>query len=624
MHIPILYQDDDIVVVDKPAGMPTHAADPGDPYPGDALRITQAQTGLAYLGMHQRLDAETSGVLLFSARREANKALAAAFEGRQVRKVYLAVVHGVPPQAEGMIDAPIVRDRGERYRVTARSDRLGQPARTRYRVLSTVRSDGFSHQPASGVATPSLRSRASSQASTPSGAKAAPPAYSLLEVVPETGRSHQIRVHLAHIGSPVVGDVLYAPPGRPAPRLCLHSHQLMLPHPATGEPLIFRVPPPPLFDRLPAGLPELALAASQVHIRQATAYPAALRSLLELALARRAPLASDPETTIYRLVHGAFDGLPGLTADRYGDALVVDLYDAGPAPRTRPPESPAASAGDASDTPVPLPAALVEALAGVSGARSIYVKHRPEQASRIPEGQLPLWAPPQPVFGPDTGEFVAHETGLAYLIRPGEGFGTGLFPDMREGRSRVCAWAAGRRVLNCFAYTCGFGLAALAGGAERVLNLDLSKSALAWGQGNYRANALEPDPHDFVYGDVFDWLARLAKRGDRFDLTILDPPGFSKTKTRRFSAAHDYAALVSLAAGVIAPGGLLLACCNVAELPRRAFRERVLAGLASAGRQARVAGIYHEPALDFPTSAGAEPYSKQLLLELDYTQCTFL
>ena len=127
MRIPILYQDLDLVVVDKPVGIPTHAPDPGDPYPGDALRIAQVQTGLAYLGMHQRLDADTSGVLLFAAWREANKELAAAFEGRSVRKVYLALVHGAPPRAEGVIDAPIVREHGERYRVTTLADPAGWP-----------------------------------------------------------------------------------------------------------------------------------------------------------------------------------------------------------------------------------------------------------------------------------------------------------------------------------------------------------------------------------------------------------------------------------------------------------------------------------------------------------------
>ncbi len=127
-------------------------------------------------------------------------------------------------------------------------------------------------------------------------------------------------------------------------------------------------------------------------------------------------------------------------------------------------------------------------------------------------------------------------------------------------------------------------------------------------------NGFAPDPHDFVFGDVFDWLARLARRGETFDLVILDPPSFSKTKTGRFSAAKDYAQLVELAARVIGPGGRLLACSNLAELPWKAFRERVLAGIAAAGRGGEVAGVYHEPALDFPTAG--EPYLKMALVQL--------
>ena len=151
---------------------------------------------------------------------------------------------------------------------------------------------------------------------------------------------------------------------------------------------------------------------------------------------------------------------------------------------------------------------------------------------------------------------------------------------------------------------------------HRVLNLDLSKSALTWGQENTRANGFEPDPHDFVFGDVFDWLARFARREERFDLIILDPPGFSRTKSGAFSAAQNYDALATLAARVTAPDGLILACCNVAELPRRAFRERVLAGLAAAGRTAEIMGIHHEPALDFPAAPGQDPYLKMLWLQL--------
>jgi 23S rRNA (cytosine1962-C5)-methyltransferase len=590
MRIPILYRDDDIVVVNKPAGIPTHAVDSADPYPGDALRIVQAQTGLAYLGMHQRLDAETTGVLLFSARQDANRSLAATFEGREIDKAYLALVYGRPARNEGTIVAPIARDRDSRYRVTTPQDPRGQPAVTHYRVLQTAR-------------------RAARSGLT----------LSLLEATPETGRTHQIRVHLAHIGHPVVGDRLYAPDGPAFPVLCLHAARLVLPHPGSGRRVTFTAPLPlPGQWRGPVAAATAGDVAAEgelgarhvgmiishagMPVREAIATSAeATAGLLRLIVERRSPLAADPAVTIYRLVNGAADGLPGLTVDRYGEVIVAGLYDEDIA---------------ADGAPEPIPPVLVDVLSAVTGAASVYVKYRPRQASHIADEQMPSLAPPQPVSGPDLAEFAAQEDGLAYLIRPGAGLSVGLFPDMREGRGRIRAWSAGKRVLNTFAYTCGFGVAALAGGASRVLNLDLAKPVLAWGQENYRLNGFTPDPHDFVYGDVFDWLARLARRGDLFDLVILDPPGFSRTKTRRFSAARDYGELASLAARCTAAEGMILACCNVAELPWRAFRDRVLAGVAETGRQAEVTGVYHEPGVDFPVPAGQEPYLKMLAMRL--------
>ncbi len=597
MLLPILYQDADLIVVDKPVGIPTHAADPNDPYPGDALRILQAQTGLAYLGMHQRLDAETSGVLLFAARREANLALARAFEGRAVHKVYLALVHGSPPQPEGVITAPIVREHGERYRVTTATDPRGLAARTRYRTL------------ASG----SAQRLSDGDRPTPRGARLTPDASrcTLLELIPETGRPHQLRVHLASIGCPVVGDSLYDPQQRFAPRLCLHAYQLTLPHPTTGQPITFTAPVPDWAswaDQVapwPAEQRSRHTATGKSAITgEVTPAPVLaggrggeVHGLLRLALARRAPLAADPQTDIYRLVNAAGDGLPGLTVDRYGDTLVLGLYDEGPTP----------DAGLQS---------LLAALADLTGCRSIYIKYRPRQASRLTAAQMAALAPAQPAFGSSQDEIVAHEDGLTYLIRPAAGLSVGLFPDMRETRGRVRAWAAGRRVLNCFAYTCGFGVAATAGGASRVLNLDLSKAVLEWGKANYRANGFAVSDRDFVFGDVFDWLGRLARRNERFDLVILDPPGFSRTKTGRFAAEQDYDDLAALAARVVAADGILLACCNVAELPWRAFRERVLAGIAAADRTATMVGIYHEPAVDFPAPPQTAPYLKILAARL--------
>ena len=104
------------------------------------------------------------------------------------------------------------------------------------------------------------------------------------------------------------------------------------------------------------------------HIRDALAAPDALRALLRLAVERRAPLAADPQTDIYRLVNAAADGLPGLTVDRYGDALVAAIYDE-----------------DGVMPPRPMPGALAEMLAETTGAAAIYVKYRPREAGRIPD-----------------------------------------------------------------------------------------------------------------------------------------------------------------------------------------------------------------------------------------------
>jgi 23S rRNA (cytosine1962-C5)-methyltransferase len=580
MRLAVLYRDDDIIVVDKPAGIPTHAPEPSDPYPGDAFRILQRQEALPYLGMHQRLDADTSGVLLFSLRPEANRNLAATFEGRAARKVYFAAVLGAPEVDESSIDAPIARDRDGRWQVTTRKDPAGQPARTRCRVVSR----GWI------------------------GKKSEGRPFAVIEAIPETGRTHQIRLHLAHAGLPVIGDRLYGGLAAGFPRLCLHAAELTIPQPSTGKRVTFHAPLPAPMDRLVTGVPEPALAilARAQHIRALwTQSPDVVRALVRMAVARRAPLAGDPNTTIYRVINGAGDGLTGLTVDRFGDALVASLYD-----------------DDEGVPPQPIPDGLAPVLATAAGAATVYARYRPKQASRVPEDEMSALAPSSPVYGSDLAvatdgdadAFAALEEGLSYQIRLSEGLSTGLFPDMRETRARVRAWAEAKAVLNTFAYTCGFGLTAMAGGAERALNLDLSRHWLAWGQENYRLNGFEPDDRDFVFGDVFDWLTRFARRGETFDLVILDPPSFSKTKTGRFSVVKDYAALAELAAKVIAPGGQLLACANLAELPWRAFRERVLAGVTAAGRRGEVTGVYHEPTLDFP--AVGETYLKMALVQL--------
>lgn len=205
----ILYEDDDILVIDKPAGLAVHPA-PGRP--GHTL----VNALLAYLavppdtgdplrpGIVHRLDMDTSGVMVIAKNRAAQAHLKEQFRSRQVAKTYVALVRGRLTPERGAIEAPIGRDPGNPRRMAVAEEGRGREARTRYRVLRYA--DGCS----------------------------------LLEVFPETGRTHQIRVHLAAIGHPVVGDVTYgAPPtGRPRGeqvRQFLHASRIRFRLPSTRE-----------------------------------------------------------------------------------------------------------------------------------------------------------------------------------------------------------------------------------------------------------------------------------------------------------------------------------------------------------------------------------------------------
>ena len=122
-------------------------------------------------------------------------------------------------------------------------------------------------------------------------------------------------------------------------------------------------------------------------------------------------------------------------------------------------------------------------------------------------------------------------------------------------------------MLNIFAYTCGFSVCAAKAGA-RTTSLDLSKRWLDWGKRNFALNQLEPAGHEFIYGDAFDWLRRLAKKERRFDVILLDPPTFSQSKESGvFQAEKDYGRLVTAALPLLKAGGVLFASTNAADWP---------------------------------------------------------
>ncbi len=194
------------------------------------------------------------------------------------------------------------------------------------------------------------------------------------------------------------------------------------------------------------------------------------------------------------------------------------------------------------------------------------------------------------VRGDQSGDLgaVVLERGLRFSVNFAAGYSVGLFCDQRENRAFLESLNS-RRVLNCFAYTCAFSVAAARAGAE-TLSVDLSKRSLATGRRNFELNGLERSAsHRFIADDVFAVLPRLARRGEEFDVIVLDPPTFSRGAGGKvFRAAEGFASLVELGCRVLAEGGRMLLSTNARDLGSSELRQ-FAAGL-SVDRSAPVGG----------------------------------
>lgn len=181
----------------------------------------------------------------------------------------------------------------------------------------------------------------------------------------------------------------------------------------------------------------------------------------------------------------------------------------------------------------------------------------PAQAVLIQHRYLPD-SPGQWLLGEPCGQREVVEDGLRYLLDLGVRQNNGLFLDMRYGRRWVREQAAGKRVLNLFAYTCGFSVAAIAGGAEQVVNLDMAKSALARGRDNHRLNGHDASRVAYLGHELFKSWGKVRKYGP-YDLIIIDPPTFQRGS---FVLTQDYAKILRRLPELLAEGGTVLACVN--------------------------------------------------------------
>lgn len=267
-------------------------------------------------------------------------------------------------------------------------------------------------------------------------------------------------------------------------------------------------------------------------------------------------------TDSYRLFCGEREGIQGLRADRMGP--VAFLYRL---------EKTCALERDELQ-------AIAQWILAKGKVSSVYLKEF--LADRSKGEESPVNKDPIPLAGSASDEEVEiRENGVRFLIRPFDGFSTGIFLDQRENRRVLSEDLSGATVLNLFAYTCGFSVCAARGGAATT-SVDLSSRYLDWGKRNFAANAIPEAGHEFFAADAFQFLKGTRKRGRQFDLVILDPPSFSRDRDGGvFSVAKDAARLVESAASVLAPNGRLFFSTNLERWSQDVFLRQ--SGLAELG-----------------------------------------
>jgi 23S rRNA (cytosine1962-C5)-methyltransferase len=521
----LLFEDDDLLVVHKPSGINTHAP---SPHHNEGLYewLRHREPRWASLGIIHRLDKSTSGILLFTKSSRANRSLAQQFDDRSVQKRYLFLTDRPVPQSRQTLRSALVRT-GQHY-ISRPCHPGSDDAETHFHRLNH------------------------------------PPGPTLMEAIPLTGRTHQVRVHAAALGFPILGDTLYG--GTPSQRLCLHAEQLTLRHPSTDKPITFRVDADFQED------PRRRLRSALIHPQ---------------------------ETSAWRLIHGAADEQPGWYVDRFDDQLL----------------------SQSDHPPTASQQHLLQSWMNDHHCRGLSHKSllrqpgtqgdRSTAAPRLISGQSPA------------ARFEIRENNVGLLVSFQEGYSVGLFLDQRDNRRRILSGhvAAGfelpssqsapATVLNAFAYTCAFSVCAALTGALTT-SIDLSRNYLEWGRANFKLNRLDPEPHSFLHGDVFSWLRRLARQSRSFNMILLDPPTFSRSKeSGTFRAETDFPRLISAALPCLKPNGVLFASSNATQLEPESFLDQITAAIRASGRLIQKQHYGPQPP-DFPITREEPAHLKSI------------
>jgi 23S rRNA (cytosine1962-C5)-methyltransferase len=470
-------ETNDLIFIDKPYGISTHSPDLGKV---GIAEIYEKELGFPLCVVH-RLDKTTTGAMVFAKTAQKAEELITLFRERKIQKKYWFLTDR-HPDFEEAIHSSLIEKEGKLMRSLPST---APNSETHFKRIKRS------------------------------------PFYELWEASPKTGRSHQIRLHAADLGMPLLGDTLYG--GSAFPLLCLHSLQIEIPGEAT-----WTCPPPRTLERL--GLLrdlELVKLLGAIDTRQ--------RAYDFLPQSQKALRLSHTESEELRL-------------DLLGPVLWGLWYK--------------------DQDPTTKDLQRMECLASL--LKRPFVLRKMNNRGKDPTSKITWYSDPPP-----TTPWLAEENGLQFEFHAERGLSSGLFLDQRHNRKWILGNSKGKKVLNLFSYTCGFSVAAAAGGATEVTSVDVSADFLNWGKQNFSVNGLDPAKYEFFKQDSLFFLDACIKRKRKFDLLICDPPTFGRHKEGIFRFEKDWKSLLDKISRCLTPQGMLLFCHNFEGWSQEEFQTRM-------------------------------------------------
>jgi len=544
--VPTLYEDDEILAIEKPAGIDTSRL-PKQPMSGIVEVIGALRGDKEHLEPANRLSRYESGILLLAKTPALARHIRTGLKTMRVTQQYVAVVLGKMPQARITIDPQRGSSRGK-----TGGRRRQAPERS------------------AGAATATA---ATSLQSIRLG-----PKRSLIRCTTHVPTTHALKAQLRSLKLRALGDVLRTSATRPMTHqmTCLHLAQISFHHPGKSTKITVRSPVPEVFESIAQGR------------RDVTRF-------LRAGLVRRLPCLSRRESNAYRLLSGHVEDVPGLTVEIYDDVVVIEV-------------------SEARAWTIDMVRDAARWYCDRLGARAVYVRHNLRDGGETAAHVAAAFPVGQPIAGKETPkETIVAETGMRFVVKPWEGGSIGLYLDHRENRRRIRSMVGGKDVLNLFAYTCGFSVAAAMGGASSTVSVDLAGAALEWGKKNFELNGFPLDQHEFVSVDAATYFRRARKEERDFDFVIIDPPSFAHGRKRGqdFSVARDLPDLIREACGVLRKGGMMMVSTNLRKMSHAGLRKHIKDG---AGK--RRPRIIEKPEL--PGDFAIDPdHAKTMIVQLD-------